>query len=72
MRGTPANAGDGPDLTHVASRGFIAAGTLPNTRGYLSGWIADPQALKPGTQMPPNPLAAEDMHALLEYLEALR
>jgi cytochrome c oxidase subunit 2 len=72
VRGTPARERHGPDLTHVASRRFIAAGTLPNTRGHLAGWIADPQALKPGTQMPPNPLPAQDLHALLDYLENLR
>ena len=41
-----------PDLTHVASRRTIAAGTLPMNRGQLAAWIADPQALKPGNNMP--------------------
>ena len=42
-RARTAQARVGPDLTHVASRPRIAAGTLPNTRGHLAGWIVDPQ-----------------------------
>ena len=72
IRGTPTGARNGPDLTHLASRRFIAAGTLPNTRGHLGGWILDPQGVKPGSRMPPNPLTPVDLHALLDYLENLR
>ena len=61
----------GPDLTHLASRRSLAAGTLPNRRGHLGGWLADPQSIKPGNLMPSVPLAAEDFHALLNYLETL-
>ena len=35
IAGTPAGATVGPDLTHVGSRGMIAAGTLSNTRTNL-------------------------------------
>ena len=62
----------GPDLTHLASRQTIAAGTLPNTRGNLAGWIVDPQRIKPGVKMPPNQLSPSDLHALLAYLETPR
>ena len=62
----------GPDLTHLASRRTIGAGILPNTRGHLGGWVANPQALKPGNLMPPVPLGAEDFTALVHYLESLR
>jgi cytochrome c oxidase subunit 2 len=72
IRGTPAGSRIGPDLTHLASRRTIAAGSLPNTRGNLTRWILDPQRIKPGAHMPPNPLAADDLHALLAYLETLR
>ena len=72
IRGTPAGARNGPDLTHLASRRFIVAGTLPNTRGNLAGWVLDPQGVKPGSRMPPNPLTPVDLHALLDYLESLR
>jgi cytochrome c oxidase subunit II len=70
--GTPAGSHVGPDLTHLASRRTIAAGTLPNTRGNLAGWIVDPQRIKPGTKMPPNQLEPADLQALLAYLETLK
>jgi cytochrome c oxidase subunit 2 len=59
----------GPDLTHLGSRRTIGAALLPNTRGNLAGWIADPQALKPGVKMPRTYLAADDLLALVDYLE---
>lgn len=72
ISGTTAQSRFGPDLTHVASRSYIAGGSLPNTRGYLAGWIVDPQHLKPGAQMPSQTLAADDIRALLDYLETLK
>ena len=72
IAGTPAGSRVGPDLTHLASRRTIAAGTLANTRGNLAGWIADPQAFKPGVKMPSNALSSADLQALLAYLETLR
>ena len=62
----------GPDLTHLGSRLTIAAGTLPNTRGNLAGWIVDPQSIKPGAEMPSNQISPDDLQALLAYLETLR
>jgi len=72
ISGTPAGSRVGPDLTHLASRRTIAAGTLRNTRGNLAGWIIDPQSIKPGAKMPPNELSPADLEALLAYLETLR
>ena len=72
VTGTVAGATLGPDLTHVASRRSLAAGTLTNTRGNLAGWIVDPQRLKPGAQMPTNELDGTDLRALVAYLETLR
>ena len=72
IQGTNAGARLGPNLTHVASRKRIASGTLPNTTGHLAGWIVDPQKIKPGVRMPQNPLAPEDLRALLEYIETLK
>jgi cytochrome c oxidase subunit 2 len=71
VRGTPARGELGPDLTHIASRRTLAAATIPNTRGHLAGWIADPQHVKPGALMPPTMLAPDDLQALLAYLERL-
>ena len=49
----------------------LAAGTLPNTRGHLAGWISDPQSVKPGAHMPLNALPGPDFQALLAYLDSL-
>jgi cytochrome c oxidase subunit 2 len=72
IRGTTAAAQVGPDLTHFGSRSTIAAGTLPNNKGNLAGWIADPQNIKPGNHMATVPIKAEDMQPLIEYLESLQ
>jgi cytochrome c oxidase subunit II len=72
VRGTDAGSRVGPDLTHLASRETIAAGTLPNNIGNLAGWVTNPQAIKPGNRMPPNPMNSEDLQALLAYLQTLR
>jgi cytochrome c oxidase subunit 2 len=72
VAGTPANGQVAPDLTHVASRATIAAGTLPNTNGSLHAWIADPQGVKPGNNMPYIGLNADELHAVVAYLETLK
>jgi cytochrome c oxidase subunit 2 len=72
VSGTGAGSKVGPDLTHLASRRTIAAGTLPNNTGNLAGWILDPQRIKPGSRMPPNRLDPESLRALLAYLGTLR
>jgi cytochrome c oxidase subunit 2 len=70
--GTEAGSHNGPDLTHLASRRTIAAGTLTNTWGNLASWITDPHAFKPGTRMPPNLLSPQDLDALVTYLQSLK
>jgi cytochrome c oxidase subunit 2 len=70
--GTAARGTVGPDLTHIASRRELGAGTLPNTRGNLGGWVVNAQSLKPGADMPPNPLQPAQLRALLAYLETLK
>jgi cytochrome c oxidase subunit 2 len=72
ITGTSAGSNFGPDLTHLASRRTIAAGTLVNNRGNLAGWILDPQSIKPGAKMPPNQLDGPSLQALLAYLESLK
>lgn len=52
IRGTAAAGTLGPDLTHVGSRRSLAAGALGNHVGTMAGWIAGPQAIKPGSLMP--------------------
>lgn len=70
--GTEAKSQVAPDLTHLASRTSLGAATIPNSPGYLAGWIVDSQHIKPGNGMPPNSLAAEDLQALLAYLGRLK
>ena len=71
IRGTDSQGRVGPDLTHLASREYLAAGTIPNTNGNLTGWILNPDAIKPGTLMPGIHLPAPDLQALIAYLESL-
>ena len=72
VRGTPAGGILGPDLTHLMSRRTIAAGLLPNTPGNLAAWIADAQALKPGSRMPRLALSGQDLSAVVGYLDTLQ
>jgi cytochrome c oxidase subunit 2 len=72
IAGTDADGQTAPDLTHFGERATIAAGTLANTGENLSRWLADPQALKPGTNMPKVPLSASDRTALVAFLEGLK
>lgn len=72
IAGTPASGQVAPDLTHLASRRSIGAGTYPMTRGHLYAWIADPQSAKPGNNMPYVGLEPGELHAVVAYLETLR
>lgn len=72
IRGTQATGTTGPDLTHVGGRRTIAAGLLENTRGSIAAWIADPQTLKPGNNMPLVPLPAEELRQVSAYMEGLK
>ena len=71
IEGTPARGSSGPDLTHLAGRRTLASATMPNTRRHLIRWLTEPQDVKAGTQMESADLAAEEMKALVTYLEAL-
>jgi cytochrome c oxidase subunit 2 len=72
ISGTTASAQVAPDLTHVASRPTLAAGTMKMTRGALYAWLADPQGVKPGTKMPYIGLQRNELDALVSYLETLK
>ena len=72
VSGTAAQGRLGPDLSHLMARRTIAAGSFPNTLGYLSGWIADPQHLKPGNYMPVLDLPAAQLENIRAFLETLK
>lgn len=72
IRGTTAKGEVAPDLTHLASRATLAAGTIANTPDNLAAWITDPAEIKEGAAMPAAQLSAEDLEALVTYLGTLR
>lgn len=71
IRGTEAAGDLGPELTHFASRRTIGAGSVPNNRGNLAGWVIDPHGIKPGSIMPSAEITGADLQSLLAYLETL-
>ncbi len=72
VRGTAADGTAGPDLSTIGSRWSIGAGAAPNTPGHLGGWIVNPQTIKPGNLMPPQPVPAEELPDLIAYLQSLK
>ncbi|MEO8308803.1 MAG: cytochrome c oxidase subunit II [Pseudomonadota bacterium] len=72
VRGIGAGGILGPDLTHLMSRNTIAAGTFRNSPESLSRWIANAQALKPGSRMPQMDLTAPQLDAVTAFVQTLR
>jgi cytochrome c oxidase subunit 2 len=69
--GTSAKGQFGPDLTHLMSRSTIASGAAENTAENLRVWVANPDAIKPGSLMPAMKLSEADLYALVRYLRTL-
>ncbi len=72
VNGTKAQGKVGPNLTHLASRKLFAGAVFDNTADNLKKWLANPPAMKPGTQMPNLNLAPADIDALVAYLTSLK
>lgn len=73
VRGVSEGAKRAPDLTHLASRQFIAAGTLENNRQNLIAFVSRSQEIKPGSDMPSHSdLDDATLQALASYLESLK
>ncbi len=73
VQGTVAAGKVGPELTHVASKKSIAAGTLsPVNEETLTRWIKNPPAVKPGTLMPNLGLSDEQIHDIVQWLLTLK
>jgi cytochrome c oxidase subunit 2 len=73
VRGTPAQGIVGPDLTRLAARTAIGAGTLPLTSGNLARFISDGQNIKPGNGMPEFRIFTDAQRdALTAYLMSLK
>jgi cytochrome c oxidase subunit 2 len=71
VSGTSAGGIVGPELSHLASRSTLAAGTLPNDSRSLAAWIKDPQAIKPGAKMPSVALSTSQRAQVVAYLQSL-
>ncbi len=61
-----------PDLTHLMSRQTIASGVAPLDPTTLRARIENPQALKPGCNMPSLQLDPQELNAVTAYLLTLR
>jgi cytochrome c oxidase subunit 2 len=65
---------NGPELTHFASRDVFAGAVLPEEGethdGALARWLADPPAVKPGSFMPNLALTAQEIEALIIWLDS--
>jgi cytochrome c oxidase subunit 2 len=72
IQGTGTGGRVGPNLTHVASRPYLAGATLENTPDNMAKWITDPHQFKPGNRMPMNQYSDEDLAALVKYLQSLK
>ena len=71
----------GPNLSHLSSRRYLAAGIMGNTQANLRKWINDPNEVKPGNIMfrdaavytdPDKALSDSDISALVAYLRSLK
>lgn len=62
----------GPDLSHFGSRTTIGGGLFPNTTDWLTRWVTNAPALKPGALMPPQAGPGVDIDAIVAYLQSLR
>ena len=68
----PGYSGTAPDLTHVGSRLTLASGLLANEPGNLAAWVSNPQHFKPGVKMTVNEMGAQELQAVVAYLESLQ
>src|SRR6266852_3630291 len=73
IRGLPAAAHVGPDLTHLGTRTTLGTGVIDNKPASLRRWIRNASSIKHGVLMPPFPnLSVQDLGALADYLESLK
>lgn len=68
IRGKAAGGTVAPDLTHFASRQYIAANSYPKNDAYLEAWITHAQSLKPQAEVPDLTLFnGEQLRELVAY-----
>jgi cytochrome c oxidase subunit 2 len=70
----PADAFNGPDLTHFADRSTFAGATLPEEGearlDALKRWLENPPDVKPGSFMPDLALTEAEIDSLIIWLES--
>ena len=70
-----AEARVGPNLTHFAQRkqfaGYMIENDITGDAANVSAWLKDPQAVKPGAQMPNLGLSDDEVANLVAYLRTL-
>lgn len=74
VRGVSPESRLGPDLTHVGSRLYLGAGTVPNDEAQRIAWIEHIQQLKPGARMPSSDdrIDPAALQSIAAWLGALR
>lgn len=74
VRGVSEERRFAPDLTHVGSRRFLGAGTLPNTPANMAHWVAHTQEFKAGVRMPSSAerLDGATIEAIAAWLSSLQ
>ena len=70
--GTVADGVFGPDLSKLMVRQTIGAGVAPLNSETLRAWLVDPQAMKPGCNMPDMKLTKPQLDSIVAYLETLK
>lgn len=71
VEGTDAQGTSAPNLTHFATRETFAGAMFENNTDNLKRWIDDPPAVKPGAKMPDYGLSAQEIDAVVAYLQTL-
>ena len=69
--GVPATKGETAQNLRAWSQRSYIAGRLPNRPDILARWVANPQALVPGTVMPNMGVPLADAHYIAAYLFSL-
>lgn len=73
IRGVMEQGRIGPDLTHLASRHTIGAGTLPMSSADLRDWLRATEAIKPDVHMPAYAMLPDaELDALVTALMELK
>jgi len=72
INGTNLKAKVGPNLTHIGTRQYIAAGTLENNQQNLMRWIHNPQEVKPENKMIIPPYDDDTVRKIVAYLQSLK